>query len=329
MNLLQAISLSELKAGGPGSGCHGDNCGRPAGASKYAPNGDKKLWEKQQAPERLGIQYPMKDPAAERAQLEHEALTHQSALALQQKYGSTAQAKTADGTNVKEGDTVKLLKPVTVWNMKTGNNDTYPPGTKATVLHVLPKIGNADQIISVQVKRNHEAEYVKANDVKLYKATGPTTVETEPVQKSRIKQQFTSNDGAQVTIVKSPQTRDSDPRTIQDLASQASRYKGQFSQIEKVSGADGQTTRVYDTSNIPSRAWRNEGGSAPAKSGVTVWVHHYDDHVTVQEQSYLRWGQKAKGMITWTYDKPQKFLLQSVGMLKKRYGISIPSKETF
>jgi hypothetical protein len=258
MNLIEAISLSELKAGGPGSGCHGPNCGRPP---------------------------------------------------------------------LKEGDVVKIQKPVTVWNQKTGNNDKYPPGTKAIVLNVLPKIGTADQMLSIQVKKHHDPTYFTTDDVKLHKAAGPTTVETDPVPKSKIKQQFTSNDGAQVTIVKTQETRDYDPRTIKDLANQASRYKGQFDQIEKVDGADNQTTRIYDTSKVPSTAWGREGApTAAPRPGVTLWVHRYPDHVTVQEQSYLRWGTKAKGMIQWKYNN----IGQAFGMLKKRYGISIPlSKERF
>jgi hypothetical protein len=228
---------------------------------------------------------------------------------------------------LKEGDIVKIQKPVTVWNQKTGNNDKYPSGTKAIVLNVLPKIGTADQQIAVQVKKHHDPTYFGADDVKLHKAAGPTTVETEPVPKSKIKQQFTSNDGAQVTIIKSPQEKESDPTTIKDLANQSSRYKGQFEQIEKVAGADGQTTRVYDTSKVPSSAWGREGPSTAApNAGVTLFVDRYHDHVTVEERSYQRWGFVSKGRIQWKYNN----IGQAFGMLKKRYGISIPlSKERF
>lgn len=34
MNLCSAATLASLAAGGPGSGCHGDSCGRPAGSGK-------------------------------------------------------------------------------------------------------------------------------------------------------------------------------------------------------------------------------------------------------------------------------------------------------
>jgi hypothetical protein len=261
MNLLEAIlfsGLREIQAGGPGSGCHGPNCGRP---------------------------------------------------------------------KINEGDIVKIQKPISVWNQKTGDNDTFKPGTKATVLNVLPKVGTADQMLSVQVKRHHDAEYMKMDDVKLHKAAGPSTVETEPVPKSKIKQQFLSNDGSTMTVVKSPEMKEYTPRTIQEMADQPSRYKGQFEKIEKVDGADNQTTRVYDTSKVPSTAWGREGApTAAPRPGVTLWVHRYPDHVTVQEQPYQRWGQKVTGIIQWRYNNVGK----AFGMLKKRYGISIPlSKERF
>jgi hypothetical protein len=225
-----------------------------------------------------------------------------------------------------EGDIVKIQKPVSVWNQKTGNNDKYGPGTKATVLHVLPKIGSAPQILSIQVKKHHDPTYFSVDDVKLHKSVGET-IDPKPVPKSQIKQSFTSNDGSQVTFVKSQQTRDYDPRTIKDLANQPSRFKGKFDQVEKVDGADNNITRIYDTSKVPSRAWGVEGApTAAPRPGVTLWVHRYPDHVTVQEQSYLRWGQKARGMIEWKYNN----IGQAFGMLKKRYGISIPlSKERF
>jgi hypothetical protein len=267
MNLIESILLSELKkppvfyrikAGGPGSGCHGSNCGRPP---------------------------------------------------------------------LKEGDIVKIQKPISVWNQKTGNNDKYPIGTKATVINVLPKIGTAVQQISVQVKKYHDPTYFGANDVKLHKAAGPTTVETDPVPKSKIKQQFTSNDGAQVTIVKTPEQKEYDPKTIKDLANQSSRYKGQFEQIDKVNGLGGNITRMYDSSKVPSTAWGKDGpATAASRPGATVWVHRYSDHVTIEEQSYQKWGLRTRGMVQWKYNN----IGQAFGMLKKRYGISIPlSKERF
>lgn len=41
-------------AGGPGSGCHGDNCGRPAGhTGPHIPEGGKKTWIQQQEDKKL------------------------------------------------------------------------------------------------------------------------------------------------------------------------------------------------------------------------------------------------------------------------------------
>jgi len=262
LNLMEAISISELMAGGPGSG-----------------------------------------PTAPCPQCGH--------------HGSTG---------IHEGDIVRIQKPLTVWNQKTGNNDTYPVGKRVTVINILPKIGTASQMIAVQAHKNHDPEYMKMEDVKLHKSIGKT-IEPEPVPKSQVIQKFTSNDGSSMTYVKTPQTREYDPRTLKDLANQTSRYKGKFDQVEKVDGADGNITRLYDTSKVPSDAWGREGApTAAPRPGVTLWVHRYSDHVTIQEQSYLRWGQKASGIISWTY----KNIGMAFGMLKKRYGISIPlSRERF
>jgi len=302
MNLVQAISFSELLAGGPGSGCHGPNCGRPKGGIENFPTGGA-----------------------------HPKLEDQrwAAWLTRQQMLSPNIAHTKDGKVIREGDIVKIQKPFVLWNEKTGNNDKFQPGLKAKVMHILPKVGNVDQMLSLNVqKKGHEDDrvHMKIDDVKLHKSTGGT-IEPQPVPKSQVKQSFLSNDGSRVTIVRTPETREYNPRTIKDLANQPSRYKGQFEKIEKVNGADGNITRVYDTSKVPSGAWGRGGPSTAApRPGVTLWVHRYSDHVTIQEQSYQRWGFKTAGRIEWQY----KNVGQAFGMLKRRYGISIPlSKERF
>ena len=268
MNLLEAISLSELKAGGPGSGCRGPNCGRPR-SRDLSDNMLKQIWKKTPAPEPVRIAYPKITPKStpikelSPPQKLYRQFLRKQAEGVEKMQSHIPTAILKDGTSVKEGDTVKVLKPIVAWNQKTGNNDTYPAGKKATVVNVLPKVGTASQQISVQVKKHHDPTYFGADDVKLHKSAGPTTIETEPVPKSKIKQQFTSNDGSQVTIVKTQETRDYEPRTIKDLANQSSRFKGQFDQVEKVAGADNQTTRVYDTSKVPSRAWGKREPAQP------------------------------------------------------------------
>ena len=242
------------------------------------------------------------------------------------KWSEQHTAKTGEGTTVKEGDVVKLKAPVTVWDQKSGNNKTFPPGTKATILSVLPKVGTADQMVGVQVKPNHDPEYMRAEDVSLHKAA-PATIPEAEIPKSKILQQFQSNDGATVTVLKTPQTRDYEPRTIQDLANQPSYYKGQFQRVEGVIVGPDRKTRLYDSSPVPASRWGREGPATAAyRPGQTVWVERFPDKVVVREQSYQRWGFKARGEIKWTY----KNVGAAFGMLKQRYGISIPlGKERF
>lgn len=338
MNLLEAISLSELQAGGPGSGCRGPNCGRPRVNREVTDQDIEKVWKKTPAPQRVNIAFPKitpkNAPARELSvpQKMFRQYMKKQAEGVEKMQPLIPTAKSSDGTLVKEKDIVKLLKPDTLWNTKTGDIDKFAAGKlKGVIVNVLPKVGD-NQLVKVNIlppTKKHEADqfrYIPAQDVKLYKAAGPTTVDTEPVPKSRIKQQFISNDGAQVTIVKSQETRDYNPRTIKDMANQPSRYKGQFDLIEKVDGADGQTTRVYDTSRASGEAWRQEGGTALFRPGAVVFVDRYPDHVTIEERSYQRMGFKGKGRVQWRYNN----IGQAFGMLKKRYGISIPlSQERF
>jgi hypothetical protein len=330
MNLQEAITLSELKAGGPGSGCRGSNCGRPLGSGKS--QFEKELWKKTAAPIPVHVDYPKVSSKEKQLAKKFEKKQALGVEQMKQKFGHVA--KTSDGTIVKEGDIVKLLKPDTLWNMKTGDVDKFPAGKlKGVIVNVLPKIGN-NQSVKLNIlppTNKHEADqfrYLSTQDVKLHKAAGPTTIDTAPVPKSQIKQQYKSNDGAQVTIIKtSPEAKAYSPLDIKDLANRPSNYKGKFDQVEKVNGADQNITRVYDTSKVPSTSWGKEGaGTAAPRPGVTLWVHRYSDHVTIQEQRYQRWGYKAQGAIEWKYNN----IGQAFGMLKKRYGISIPlSKERF
>lgn len=262
MNVKQAI---DVYAGGPGSGCHGDNCGRPSKPDS--------------------------------------------------------------------GDIVKLKKGDTLWNTKTGNIDKFPPGLKAVVINVLPKIGSSDQMLKVTIQpptKKHEADamrYVKMDDVTLHSKglinRAPKSV-TFPVSKNDVIMRTTvTTDGAKLTWVKPQNEPEKDIQTLKAIAKEPSYFKGKFGLMDKVAGADGQTTRIYDTTkNVPASAWKKEGGAAAAKSGVTVWVHRYADKVVVQEQQYQRWSTKSRGIMSFEYKNVGK----AFGMLKQRYGISIPLK---
>src|ERR1700722_10116113 len=67
-----------------------------------------------------------------------------------------------DGSKYHEKDIVKLLKPDSLWNTKTGNVDKFPAGKlKGVVVNVLPKIGDNPQMLKVNIMsptKKHEAD---------------------------------------------------------------------------------------------------------------------------------------------------------------------------
>lgn len=272
MNLAESMILSELRAGGPGSGPNAP-CPQCGPGSK---SGD----------------------------------------------GNVKAPKAPSAVPIKEGDTVKIKKPISVWNQKTGNNDVYQPGKKVVVLNVLPKVGTADQMISVQVSRHHDADYMKMNDVELHKSVGGT-ITPEPVPNSKVKVQYLSSDGAQVTVVKTPQNKEYDPQTLKEMAGRPSSFKGDFERLEKVVPVAKEIAEEYMPDKYEPHTSYIFDASKESGVGATVWVHRYDDHVTVQEQHYTRFSHIDKPLITWRYDNVEKARV----MLSKRYSIKIGYNE--
>jgi hypothetical protein len=252
MNIIQTI---DVFAGGPGSGCHGDNCGRPSLGHKIEP-----------------------------------------------------------------GDKVKLKAPITVWNQKTGNNDTYHPGKVATVVNVLPKVFDADQMVSVQVHKNHDPEYTKMDNIELHKPGNADQVEEiKPVRAGKIIIKFETSDGAQVTWVKPQDAPQHDIKSIMQMAEDKHSLKGQFALIDSMKGVQdrpgfARVTKLYDTSGMPSHLQQGKA--------ATLYVNTYSRgggirQIVVQEQNTTTFSQKSKGMLEFDY----KNAAAAVGMLKERYGI--------
>lgn len=249
---------------------------------------------------------------------------------------------------ISKGDQVRTKTEVTMFNKKNGNIDKVPAGTVMHVLNVLPKVGHADQMVSVDAGKKYDAEYMKLSDVEMHKplkekfALNPKgdfdnplfskpgfkpktdeekDADIKPVRKSDTIIKFQTADGANVTWVK-PHGEQSEytPKTMQELSTTAHPQKGNFSQIDVVKGIQDRSgyarvTRMYDTSNLPAYH--------QTKSGASVWVDSYVrkgsiKEVKVHEQSYVKYGNKIRGGITFSY----KNSAQAVGMLKSRYGIT-------
>jgi hypothetical protein len=288
MNLTQAI---DIYAGGPGSGCHGPHCGRPS-----------------------------------------------------------------SGKAIEPGDTVKLKVPVTLWNKKTGNNDKFAAGQKAVVVNVMPKIGTADQMLKVNLvppTKHHEAEeqHVKMSDVEMHqsglthqinpgdapnqlpmytdKSFHPTVpawklYDLQPVPPSQVLKSFKTADGAKVTIIKTNDTPEKSVKTLQEMATTPSSYKGKFQEVLGTTGGVNHFTRIYDT-QPDSFAHERTG------NGAVVYVHQYPQGRTViEEQTYTKYSQKTS-MTKFEYQaKPGKQAYgisnQAFKMLKQRYGISFKTR---
>lgn len=226
--------------------------------------------------------------------------------------------------NIEHGDLVRFNRPVTVTTPY--GPQTYKKDTAAYVLHVLPKIGNADQMLSVNVAMPGalnilEGHHVKMDDVRLDKKGNPNIAPqaVSVAKKSETLVKFKSNDGADVTWVKRRDEPEPDPKTIKQLAGEEHYLKGKFAIVDSVKGKQdrpgtSRITKVYDTSSMPAPYQKG--------SGATVWVNTYKQkgaikNIIIQEQNYTTYAFKTRGILTFDY----KNAAQALGMLKQRYGI--------
>lgn len=250
------------------------------------------------------------------------------------------------GKQIEKGDTVKMKPGAQVFNPNTGEKYHFAPGTKLRVVHVMPKIGNADQIVSVTTGKKDDdvrsTAYAKMDDLVLHKsgivhlvspgpvanelpkwadptfknpkAPGWKELDIQPVPKSQVQVKYKTADGANVTVVRPAEQKEKD---LRDLTKEEHRFKGQFERTNTIkSEKEGtHTTRVYTTSSYPAHL---QG------AGATVWVHRYPDRVVIQEQNTAKHGYKITGITTFEY----KNIGKAFGMMKSRYGISIKLSNT-
>ena len=247
---------------------------------------------------------------------------------------------------LQEGDTVKLTHPAKMFHEKSGDNRTIPAGTKATVLNILPKVGTADQMMSVHVE-GHDPDYIPMNHAELSHArtedlpiyTKPwfkpspesdkawRKQDIQPVPKSQTIMTTTTSDGAKLTWVKPKDEEAPDYKSMQQLSREPHSLKGDFIRQATVpvynpkSDEQGKNTvtRMYDTSLTPQQA-------RMSNSGATIWVKGTTSEgkitgVNIREQNYTQHAQTTS-TITFEYKNSAK----AVGMLKKRYGISLNLK---
>src|ERR1700734_3976044 len=282
----------EVYAGGVGSGCHGPNCGRPA---------------------------------------------------------------------IDKGDRVTLKPGVHVVNPNSGAKTQFKEGTIAVVTNVMPKVGQADQMVGIQSEKDQgngkygNMGYVKMDDLNLHQKMADDTLgalppwskswskpnpqdkklsfiqlppspsdkknDIQPVPKSQVLMHTTTNDGASLTWVKTPQTGEKEARELSDTEHN---LKGKFMLLTgtSVKDPDGQTrtTRVYDTTRTPLE-------SRSVQKGSTVWVSSKTSNgkinsVEVREQNFGQHAQKTS-LAQFQYTNSAA----AVGLLQSRYGISTSLKK--
>src|SRR5580692_6676461 len=150
-------------------------------------------------------------------------------------------------------------------------------------------------------------------------APDPHALSIKPVPKDQVLMHTTTNDGASLTYVKTPQTSDQDARKLSD---QEHSLKGKFSLLTgvgvKEDGAN-RTTRVYDTTRTPLE-------SRSVAKGTTVYVSSKTSGgkiigIDIREQNQGTHAQKVS-TATFSY----KNAAAAIGMLKSRYGITTSLK---
>ena len=236
------------------------------------------------------------------------------------------------------GDTVVLKAPVIMYNQLSGDNVTVPSGTRATVVHVLPKVGTSDQMVSVNVK-DHDPEHVPMHSLEVVQTRneddlpgwtkqytrnmhvpGNKFLNITPVPKSQTIMHTTTADGAKVTWIKPKEESEPSPKSLKELSTTPHRLKGDFQLLNTVPAGQlnnpglNRTVRVYDTKGLPTPYVQGKGS--------TVFVSALTNRgkisgITVKEQNYTTHGELL-GTITFDYKNAAK----AVGMLKSRYGIS-------
>lgn len=264
--------------------------------------------------------------------------------------GPTAPCPQCGPHGIGEGDKVKVKDGAHIIN-QGGSKMSFAPGTVATVVNILPKVGTADQmagIISVKDQKDGKfgnMGHVKIDDLVLHQkmheeALGklplftkswfknPTVPEykkqdIQPVSKKSVIMQTTTHDGAKLTWVKPQDEAKPSYKSMQQLSQEPHSLKGKFTRTVNAPGYDpelnekgtNRNASVYDTSKTPAE-------SREVNKGATVWVSTNTSGgkitgVSIKEANYVKPAARTN-TIQFDYQNAAK----AVGMLKQRYGIS-------
>lgn len=245
------------------------------------------------------------------------------------------------------GDLVRLKEGGEIRHSKGPKQDVQP-GTRFTVVNVLPKIGSNDQKISVTPVKDsqhlekkftyytdlHHVQVLKKMDddalgkLPAYTKSWFKDVKVPSVQRefgiknvpsSKVIMKTTTSDGAKLTWVKPHVLGEPTPKNLEDISRESHGLKGKFSmttQTNTIPDAPdtNKYTKIYDTARSPLE-------SRSTSKGATVWVSPTTSEgklkgISVREQNYTT---HAQILSTLTFD--YKNGAKAVGMLQQRYGI--------
>lgn len=260
--MISLAQIFELYSGGPGSGCHGPNCGRPT-----------KGWSEMSPAERM--QQIGKDK---------EARKRQDANAIRNKW-------VADQI-LKHGQ--QDSRRARAWWRKEYNRQQALTTPKK---YGMPKLNKKKKA------------WLQKNAPKIGK-NAPSSIKPQPVSARRVKQQFTTNSGAKVTILKPPGQKE---KTGTTWLIRESPYKGQFNQLFDIPSYFKPGTNVaFFMAKDPER-----------ERAVAVQVHRDfgQKSTSVTEIDLEQYDAMARSRQA-TFSNMGK----ASGFLMKRYGISFKFK---
>jgi hypothetical protein len=295
MNLQTAITLL---AGGPGSGCHGPNCGRPIkegdtvtmkpGTSSYHPKSGGKF--------------------------EFPHGTELKVSNVMPKIGHSDQMVAVEPLHPVKGlgGMVPYAK-MSDLELQESHDSRTPP-----VFSTPSKVSRSGNFIPVTDKSGHIVP------------PDPNAISIKSVPKSQVIMQTKTSDGARLTWVKPKD----ETENIKNLSSEPHRLKGDFALISKVTKTvpapgeyqgEKRVSRIYDTSSMPAHLHQGPGASVQVDAylsngkikGVNVTERNYTTSAQRVSQGTFEYRNTSK-------DKTQ--IAKSVGMLKQRYGIKTSLK---
>lgn len=286
--------LGVIHSGGPGSGCHGDHCGRPKKGTSEDINKFKNPRKKGFSKKAGAALYGKpKAPRVDKA-LEKRAIP---STAPQQPFSS--------------GDKVVLKEAI------PRAKGISKAGEEAYVENVLPKVGTEPQIYSIKYRNGYIGYATHDQLARPLPDTIQQKPELQPLEGNRVKQSWVRPDGARFTEYypskKGTEERETGPR---DPFKQASSLKGRFTK---------DLNDVYSGNRITSIF--SATPASEAGTGATVFVHRYtgsgsDRSVSIQEIRTGKFGWQSGLLREYKFSGKQAFT-QAARLTKARYGFSL------